>query len=404
MDYTGFFQDSMEALKAKNLYRTFIPLDRCVEHFPSSKWADEGKMRKVTIWCGNDYLGMGQHPAVLASIEECLKRSGAGAGGTRNISGTSIDLVTLEQELADLHEKESALVFTSGYVANETALETLGAKLPGCIFFSDEKNHASIIQGMRHSKANKIIFKHNNPKDLRKHLEKADRSRPKIIVFESVYSMEGNIAPLAEFCDLAKEFNTLTYLDEVHGVGMYGYGREGGGVAQQQGLAHKIDIIQGTLGKSFGLIGGYIASSRPLIDFVRSFASGFIFTTALPPYICAGAVASIRHLKSCSKEREKQQENVRLLKKVLKKNRIPYRENESHIVPVIIGDTLLCKQLAEILLDKYGIYIQPIYYPTVPLGEARLRLTPSAVHTPEMIEELGNALKDVYSFLTKKAA
>jgi 5-aminolevulinate synthase len=403
MDYKRFFQDSIETIKAKNLYRTFVDLERCAGEFPFSLHFEKEQSRKVTIWCGNDYLGMGQHPVVLEAIEKCMKKSGAGAGGTRNIAGTSIHLVQLEKEIADLHEKEAALVFTSGYVANETTLETLGVKLPGCIFLSDEKNHASIIQGIRHSKADKVVFKHNDPEDLRKHLENIDKDRPKIIVFESIYSMDGDIAPIEEFCALAKEFNALTYLDEVHGVGMYG--ERGGGIAQERGISHKVDIIQGTLGKAYGLIGGYIAASQSVIDFIRSFAPGFIFTTALPPFICAGATASIKHLKESQIERQNHQDNGGLLRKLLRAAGISFIENESHIVPVIIGDAYKCRRLTEILLKDYHIYIQPIYYPTVPLGEARVRLTPSAVHTAGMVEELVSAFKEVYfSLMREKAA
>jgi 5-aminolevulinate synthase len=403
MDYTSFFQNSLNHLKKEGRYRYFANIERCAGDFPYAYLHRSSHKEKVVIWCGNDYLGMGQHPRVLESMISCLETQGAGAGGTRNISGTTIQHILLEKELADLHDKEAALVFTSGYVANEATLSVLGKLLPDCVIFSDSENHASMIMGIRHSGAEKVIFRHNNPQHLYHLISQVPKERPKIVAFESVYSMSGDISPIQEFCAIAKEFNALTYLDEVHGVGMYGY--KGGGIAQKLNLCDQIDIIQGTLGKAFGLAGGYIAGAASLVDFIRSHAPGFIFTTSLAPAIAAGAVACIRHLKSSSVERQDHQENAIYLKLKLQKAGIPFLNGETHIVPVIIGGAKKCKEMADILLKDYKIYVQPINYPTVPKGEERLRLTPSALHTKTMIDDLVEALSDLWGkFLLEEAA
>ncbi len=404
MDYHRFFADQLSRIQEQGRYRVFLSLERCAGQYPKALCRIDDKTEEITIWCGNDYLGMGQHPKVTAAMIETIERCGAGSGGTRNISGTSSAHVRLEEELCDLHNKEAALVFTSGYVANETTLSTLGNNLANCIFLSDEKNHASIIHGIRNSRAEKKVFRHNDLNHLEELLKAIDPSRPKIIVFESVYSMDGDISPIEKICDLAHHYNALTYLDEVHSVGMYGH--KGGGMAQQLGQEHRVDIIQGTLAKAFGLIGGYIAGKRPLVDYVRSFSPGFIFTTSLPPAIVAGVAASIKHLKASNLERAQHQINTRYLKQKLKAANIPFIENPSHIVPVIIGNALKCQQVAKVLLDKYKIYAQAINYPTVPVGLERLRLTPSPLHTIEMIDELADALAAVWNDIMydKKAA
>lgn len=402
MDYDIFFEQELAHLKNEGRYRIFLDIERCAGEYPKAVCHHGTFKDKITVWCGNDYLGMGQHPKVIQAMIQTLKDNGAGAGGTRNISGTTHQHVLLEAEIASLHQKESALLFTSGYVANETTLSTLASRLPGCILLSDAHNHASIIHGIRHSRAEKHIFQHNDIHDLERILERLDPKRPKIIVFESVYSMDGDIAPIKEICALAKKFKALTYLDEVHGVGMYG--KYGGGIAQQENIDHAIDIIQGTLGKAFGLIGGYIAGSKNIVDFIRSFSPGFIFTTALPPAICRGAYESIRHLKTSVIEREQQAKNVAYLKDHLERIQVPFIKNHSHIIPIIVGDPRLCKEISDTLLKQYGIYIQPINYPTVSKGTERLRLTPSASHTFSMIDELIFALKNVWTQTFTKAA
>jgi len=394
MNYDAFFSQKLTSIKAEGRYRVFTDIARCAQNFPYALREDG---TQIVLWCTNDYLGMGQHPAVLTAMTDVLAQSGAGAGGTRNISGTTPHHVELEQELAALHDKETALLFTSGYVANETTISTLGSHLPECVIFSDAHNHASIIQGIRHSRATKEIFAHNDVAHLRSLLSRYPKERPKLIVFESIYSMDGDVAPLEALCDLAEEYDALTYLDEVHTVGLYG--PTGGGVAQQQGLAHRIDIIQGTLAKGFGVIGGYIAGDTSLVDFVRSSAPGFIFTTSLPPAIAAGAVASLRHLKASSVERERHQAIVAKVKERLVQARIPFEPTASHIIPVVLGDAHRCTQASALLLEEHGLYVQAINYPTVPRGTERLRITPSAVHTEAMIDALVEGLRDVWASL-----
>lgn len=395
MDYEAFFESQLDALREEGNYRVFANLERQVGDFPRATRRTGQREHDVTVWCSNDYLGMGQHPKVRAAMIEAIETCGAGAGGTRNISGTNVHHVALEAELADLHGKEAALLFTSGYVSNWAALSTLGAKLPNAVILSDALNHASMIEGMRHSKADRRIWKHNDVEDLRRHLSELDPERPKIVAFESVYSMDGDIAPIKEICDVADEFGAMTYLDEVHAVGLYG--PRGGGVAEREGLMDRVTLIEGTLGKAFGVMGGYVAGSAALCDFIRSFASGFIFTTSLPPSVAAGACASIRHLKDSDEERLGQRRAVALLRKRLDEMGIPHLPNPSHIVPVMVKDPVKCKMISDILLDDYGIYVQPINYPTVPKGTERLRFTPSPLHTEQDIEHLVRALHDLWS-------
>ena len=395
MNYDKIFQERLEKLKQEGNYRVFADLERYKGSFPRAKNYIGDKERDVTVWCSNDYLGMGQNKDVIASMSEALEKCGAGAGGTRNISGTNHYHVLLEQELADLHGKDSALLFTSGYVSNWASLSVLGANLENCVILSDELNHASMIEGVRHSRAKKIIWKHNDVNDLRNHLSSLDPNVPKIIAFESVYSMDGDISPISDICDVADEFGALTYLDEVHAVGLYG--KRGGGVSERDGVADRISIIEGTLGKAFGVLGGYISGSKEVCDFVRSFSSGFIFTTALPPAIAAGALASIRHLKSSEFERADQKRKVKYLREKLDKHNIPHLANPSHIVPVMIKDPIKCKMISDILMENYGIYVQPINYPTVPKGTERLRITPSPVHSFSDIDFLVNAMNELWS-------
>lgn len=398
-DYETLFQQSIERVKAEGRYRVFNDLERKAGSFPHAKSHITGKT--VTVWCSNDYLGMGQHPKIISAMSEAIGRYGAGAGGTRNISGTHHAIVTLEKTIAELHNKEAALVMTSGYVTNEAALSTLCSILPDCIVFSDAYNHASMIHGIRGSKAEKKIFRHNDVAHLEELLKNSEPNRPKIIAFESVYSMDGDISPIKEICDLADKYNAITYLDEVHAVGMYG--AHGGGVAEREGLMDRLTVIQGTLGKAYGVMGGYVASSKTIIDVIRSYASGFIFTTALPPALAAGANASIRHLMESSEERERHQYNVSVLKDMLKKAGLPVMPTQSHILPVLVSDPVLCKQASDILLNKFDIYVQPINFPTVPRGTERLRITPTPNHTHEMMFELTRTLAWVFERLGIKA-
>jgi len=395
MDYQRFFQAELDDLREEGNYRVFADLERERGAFPRAVNRHEGGARDVTIWCSNDYLGMGQHPDVLAAMHDAIDKVGAGAGGTRNISGTTHHHVLLEQELADLHGKEAALLFTSGYVSNWAALGTLAARIPDCLVLSDALNHASMIEGIRHSKSERQIWRHNDLAHLEELLAAQPLDRPKLIAFESVYSMDGDIAPMSEICDLADRYNAMTYLDEVHAVGLYG--PRGGGVAEELGLMDRITVIEGTLGKAFGVMGGYIAASGALCDFVRSFASGFIFTTALPPAVAAGACASVKHLKQSGAERAAHQAKVADVRGRLEAIGIPYIENESHIIPVMVGDPVKCKYLSDNLMRDHGIYIQPINYPTVPKGTERLRITPSPVHSACDIDKLVSALEDLWA-------
>ncbi len=404
-DYDHIFASALKEIRAEGRYRVFTELERMAGHFPRARSTKTGS--EVIVWCANDYLGMGQHATVREAMKNAIDEMGAGAGGTRNISGNHHKITTLEATVAELHDKEAGLVFTSGYIANEATLSALGAMLPDCVMFSDADNHASMIHGIRQSNAEKKIFRHNDVDHLAKLLAATDIKRPKVIAFESVYSMDGDIGKIKEICALARQYNALTYLDEVHAVGMYG--PRGAGIAEREGLMGEVDIIQGTLAKAYGVIGGYIASRRVIVDMVRSVAPGFIFTTSQPPAIAAGANASIRYLMESQAERELHQKNATQLKAVLAEAGIPVLANNTHIVPVMVGDPVLCKQASDMLLEEYAMYVQPINYPTVRKGTERLRITPTPFHTPEMMEGLRDALVDIFtrlgiSYCDRKAA
>ena len=393
MDFDTLFQTQLDALKADGNYRVFADLERVRGSFPKAASHSGGSKSDVTVWCSNDYLGMGQHPDVIAAMVDTVQACGTGAGGTRNISGNTHHHLLLEAELADLHGKESALLFTSGYVSNWAALSTLGSRIPGAVILSDAGNHASMIEGIRHSRADKVLWKHNDWRDLDRKLH-AVGDRPKIVAFESVYSMDGDVAPIREIIEVCEAHGALSYIDEVHAVGMYG--PRGGGVSEREGLAHRIDLIEGTLGKAYGVVGGYITGSANLCDFIRSFASGFIFTTALPPAVAAAAAASIRHLKNSDTERLAQRDRVSQLRAKLDAAGIPHLANESHIIPVMIGDPVKCRQISDILMQDWGIYVQPINYPTVPKGTERLRITPGPLHSDADIDALVTALGSLW--------
>ncbi len=397
MRYERYFSDAISGLKKEGRYRVFADLERRAGDFPLADSHSVTGVDEVTVWCSNDYLGMGQNEAVRKAMKQAIDKVGAGAGGTRNISGTTHYHVLLERELAALHDKEAALVLTSGFVANEAALSTLGTHLPGCVILSDALNHASMIDGIRHGKCEKRIFRHNDPGDLDRLLSDLDPDAAKVVAFESVYSMDGDIAPIGEICDVAERHGAMTYLDEVHAVGMYGPG--GAGVAARDGLADRITLIQGTLAKAYGVVGGYIAASEALIDFIRCFASGFIFTTALPPAVAAGALASVRQLKDDDMTRARHQERAATLKAMLRQAGLPVMPSASHIVPVMVGDAADCKDVTDALMSDHGIYVQPINYPTVPRGTERIRLTPSPLHTDDDMRRLVAALSKIWARL-----
>jgi 5-aminolevulinate synthase len=396
MDYNAFFTGALAQLHSERRYRVFADLERIAGRYPHAVWHSPQGKRDVVVWCSNDYLGMGQHPKVIAAMVETATRMGAGAGGTRNIAGTNHPLVELEHELADLHRKEAALVFTSGYVSNETGISTIAKLIPDCVIISDAFNHNSMIEGVRRSGCEKVIWRHSNLGHLEELLQAAG-SRPKLVVFEGLYSMDGDVAPVNAICDLAERYGAMTYCDEVHAVGMYG--PRGGGICERDGAMQRVDVIEGTLAKAFGCLGGYIAGSAAMVDAVRSYAHGFIFTTALPPAVCAAAAAAIRHLKASNGERERHQDRAARVKAVLTSAGLPLMASGTHIVPVFVGDPENCKTASDLLLEEHGIYIQPINYPTVPKGTERLRITPSPWHTDALIDGLAAALVDVWERL-----
>ena len=403
MDYRSAFKASVARVRAEGRYRVFANLRRVKGQFPRARLrTDDGDTRDVVVWCSNDYLGMGQSPCVTGAMKQAIDDVGAGAGGTRNISGTTHYHVELEASLADLHQKESALLFTSGYIANQATLATLGKILPGLIIFSDELNHASMIAGIRNSGCEKRVFRHNDLEHLEQLLAAEDADTPKLIAFESVYSMDGDVAPIHAICDLAEKYNALTYIDEVHAVGMYG--PRGGGISERDEAAHRIDIIEGTLGKAFGVMGGYIAADRKIVDCIRSYAPGFIFTTSLSPALVAGVLASVRHLKASSEEREGQQAAAELLKQKMRDAGLPVMDSVTHIVPLMVGDPVHAKKISDILLAEYGVYVQPINFPTVPRGTERLRFTPGPAHTPAMMDDLVSALVEIWDRMDMELA
>jgi 5-aminolevulinate synthase len=397
MDYSKYFSDALDRLHDERRYRVFADLERIAGRFPHATWHTPQGPKGVVIWCSNDYLGMGQHPKVVGAMVETATRVGTGAGGTRNIAGTHHPLVQLEAELADLHGKDAALLFTSGYVSNQTGISTLAKLMPNCLILSDALNHNSMIEGIRQAGCDRVVFRHNDVAHLEELLKAADPTRPKLIACESLYSMDGDVAPLAAICDLAERYGAMTYVDEVHAVGMYG--PRGGGIAERDGVMHRIDVLEGTLAKAYGCLGGYIAASRNIVDAVRSYAPGFIFTTALPPAICSAATAAIRHLKTSTWERERHQDRAARLKAILNAAGLPVMASDTHIVPVFVGDAELCKKACDLLLEDHGIYIQPINYPTVAKGAERLRITPSPYHDDGLIDALAEALVQVWEQL-----
>jgi 5-aminolevulinate synthase len=403
LDYQRIFAEAIERLHAEGRYRVFIDILRNKGAFPNARcFAGHNGPKPITVWCSNDYLAMGQHPKVIAAMEEALHDVGAGSGGTRNISGNSHYHIELESELADLHGKESALLFTSGYISNEATLSTVARLLPGCVIFSDALNHASMIAGIRNSGCEKKVFRHNDLEHLEALLAETPVDVPKLIAFESVYSMDGDVAPIAAICDLADRYGALTYLDEVHAVGMYG--ARGGGISERDSVAHRLSIIEGTLGKAFGVMGGYITADRNIVDVVRSYAPGFIFTTSLAPVLVAGALASVRHLKESAAEREAQQQSAAMLKTIFSEARLPVMPSTTHIVPLLVGDPVRTKRISDILLAEYGMYVQPINYPTVPRGTERLRFTPGPAHDEAMMRDLATALVEIWDRLELRLA
>ena len=402
MNYQRFFEEAIDQLHAERRYRVFADLERIVGKFPRAIWRSNGRAEEITVWCSNDYLGMGQNPDVIAAFQNAAGKMGSGAGGTRNISGTSNPLVELEVELADLHDKEAALVFTSGFVSNEASISTIARLLPNCLIISDELNHASMIEGVRRSGAEKKIFRHNDVAHLESLLQAAGRERAKLIVFESVYSMDGDIAPIKQIVELAERYNAMTYIDEVHAVGMYG--PRGGGISERDGIADRVTIIEGTLGKAFGVMGGYIAADKTIVDCIRSYAPGFIFTTSLSPVLVAGALASVRHLRASSEERRFQQEAAAMLKAKFAAAGLPAMPSDTHIVPLLVGCPVKAKRISDILLAEYGLYVQPINFPTVPRGTERLRFTPGPHHSADMMDELVGALVEIWDRLELRKA